>query len=189
MSAGEWLPAADPRASAPKAHPLIDRGAVGVLALLGVVFLAPEAAWLGWSAKLHWRPPMANFEVIALVWSALLALALAIGQIVLHIRKFGGAAIRGNRDAYPLATGAAGRIGRAHANLLESLAPFAIVVLAAQALHVSTPLTVASAGLFLAARIVHAASYLLGVTVLRSAAFYAGVAATIDIARQLPLFG
>lgn len=170
-------------------HPVLDRGALAVALVLILLFLIPEAAWLEWSPGLPLPPARANVEVIMLVWCALLALVLPLTQIFLHIRQFGGATIRGNRDAYPTATGVAGRIARAHANLMESLAPFAIAVIAAQIMHVSTPLTVASAGMFFAARVIHAGSYLLGITVLRSAAFYAGLVATIDIARQLPLLG
>ena len=38
---------------------------------------------------------------------------------------------------------------------------------------------------YLAGRVVHAASYILGITVIRSAAFYAGTIATLVIAAQL----
>jgi uncharacterized MAPEG superfamily protein len=43
--------------------------------------------------------------------------------------------------------------------------------------------------MFLAARVVHAISYALGVPVIRSAAFYAGVIATAIVAAQLMLTG
>jgi uncharacterized MAPEG superfamily protein len=63
--------------------------------------------------------------------------------------------------------------------------PFAIVVLAAAALHVSNALTVwASAG-FLAARVAHAALYVAGATPWRSISFYCGLIATIVFATQL----
>ena len=42
--------------------------------------------------------------------------------------------------------------------------------------------TAAAAVLYLAARLVHAGAYTLGITVIRSAAFYAGLLATAQIA-------
>ena len=45
----------------------------------------------------------------------------------------------------------------------------------------------AAAGLYLAARVVHAGTYAFGITVVRSAAFYAGLAATAIILFHLPL--
>jgi uncharacterized MAPEG superfamily protein len=70
------------------------------------------------------------------------------------------------------------------------MTPFAVAVLTAHALHVSNRWTVAASALYLAARLVHATTYALGVTILRSAAFYAGVVATIVIFCQvLPSLG
>jgi uncharacterized MAPEG superfamily protein len=118
--------------------------------------------------------------------SALLTLATAVLQTFVHIHAFGGSVIRGNRDDYPKAIGLAARIGRAHANALESLGPFAAVVLSANATGSSNAWTSAAAALFLAARFVHAVTYVAGLTVVRSAAFYAGVVAVVIVALQLP---
>jgi len=166
-----------------RAHPIADRGALAVLGLT-LLFVAPMQAWVAQArgtAPLH-----TGVELRMLAGAALLALVLPLVQIVLEIRAVGGPAIRGNRVGFPADTGAGGRVGRAHRNLIESLAPFAAAVLAAHALGVSTATTVAASVLYLVARLVHAASYAFGVTVLRSAAFYAGVVATFVILAQLP---
>ena len=125
-------------------------------------------------------------ELLALAAAALLTLSIALAQIFVHIRRFGGAVIRGNRDAYPHLDGLAGRLARAHANAVESLGPFAAVVLATKAFGISNGWTMAGALLYLGARVVHAISYSAGITVLRSAAFYAGVVAVVMTALQLP---
>ena len=175
--------ASHPETSSPTAraaaHPVLDRGALAVLVLLAVL-VAPALAWLAWGG-----PAPAHVLPRAVVWSALLALALPLLQIAMHLRAFGGPAVRGNRDGYPRASGALGRVVRAHANLVESLVAFAAVALAAELLGVANRLTAAAAGLYVLARLVHAVTYVLGVPVVRSAAFYAGVLATVVIAVQL----
>jgi len=170
-------------------HPIVDRGARQVLLLVVGLFVGPEVAWIAWGPALA-AAGSPSIESRVLLSSAVLALALPLTQfdevrcrgfeIGLHIRAVGGDLVRGNRDGFPKLSGVAGRVARAHTNLLESLVPFAIVVSTAQACGVSTRLTVAASGMYLAARVVHATTYLMGVTVLRSAAFYAGVIATVE---------
>ncbi len=128
-----------------------------------------------------------TFELAALVACAFLALALALLTIAVHLRTFGGAAVRSSRDTYPPLTGLAGRVVRSQTNLGEALVPFAIVTLIAAHLKVSNAVTVAAAGSFLAARIAHASLYVAGVPILRSVAYYVGLVATVAIAAQLPL--
>ncbi len=125
-------------------------------------------------------------ELAALVGSALLALLLALLTVGVHLRAFGGAAIRSSRDAYPPLTGLSGRVVRAQTNLSEALLPFAVVTLAAAHLGVSNALTAGAAEAFLGARIAHASLYVAGVPILRSVAFYVGLVATTVIAVQLP---
>jgi uncharacterized MAPEG superfamily protein len=175
--------------AAPAPHRLLDRGAAGVFLIAGLVFLAPAAAWIELPGPA--RGPMSgSTELRVLVGSALLALVLPLAQIATHARVVGGPMIRGNRDDFPVLTGLAARIPRAHANLIESLVPFATVVLAGRAMGLaSTRITVAASVVFLAARVVHAGSYAAGIVVLRSAAFYAGLIATLVLAAQLPLLG
>jgi uncharacterized MAPEG superfamily protein len=63
------------------------------------------------------------------------------------------------------------RLQRAHANMVENLAPFAALVLIAHVLGVSSDLTVWGSTLFFWGRIVHAVVYALGVPVVRTLAF------------------
>ena len=164
----------------PRANPLLDAGGAMVLLILAGVFIAPTLAWYFWGSPVDWAGH-GSFELRMLVYGALLALVSPMLQIVSHIRRFGGSVVRGNRNSYPVASGVAGRIARAHANAIESLAPFAAVILAAHALGLSNRWTVAASGLFVASRLVHSMSYITGIPVIRSSAFYSGWIATVLI--------
>ena len=124
-------------------------------------------------------------ELWILVAATVLCLALPLVYMPLYARQAGPAAISGNREDAPAATGAAGRGSRAHRNLLENLLPFAIAILAAHAIGISDTLTLAGAWLFLAARVVHALAYIAGITGVRTLAYVAGLAGTILILTQL----
>ncbi len=128
-----------------------------------------------------------SLELTLLAWTGLLSLGLALATVAIHFSRFGGKMIRGSRDDYPAVDGLAGRVARAHTNLGQALLPFAIVVLIAQAIHVSTPWTQAAAMIFLAARCGHAAFYMLGANPWRTITFYTGLLATLAFASQLPL--
>jgi len=60
------------------------------------------------------------------------------------------------------------RANRAHLNAVENLAPFAAVVLIANSLGVSTPITVGAAAVFFWARLVHAVIHISGFGALRA---------------------
>ncbi len=165
-------------------YPLLDAGALSV-AVIATLMVAPVWIWMRRGALDHHTYPR-GFELLMLTGVALLTLLLSLLQVVVHIRAFGGAMVRGNRDDYPRASGLAARVVRAHANAVESLVPFAAIVLAAQTLGISNRGTVAGAALFLVARVVHAVSYSAGITSVRSAAFYAGVIGIVLVAAQLP---
>lgn len=90
-----------------------------------------------------------------------------------------------NRDA-PVETPAwAARAQRAHANLMENLPHYAIVVLVTATTQHTNALTAMAGWVFLGARVAHAIVYIAGVTYVRTVAFYVGVAAEIAIASQL----
>ena len=91
----------------------------------------------------------------------------------------------GNRDT-PLETPAwAGRAVRAHLNLIENLAPFAILVLVAQLAGKANATTALAATVFFWARVAHAFVYTMGIVGLRTALFFVGVAAELVILMQL----
>jgi uncharacterized MAPEG superfamily protein len=124
-------------------------------------------------------------ELMMLVLCGLLSLALALATIAIHFLHFGGKTIRSNREEYPPLYGIAGRVVRAHANLTESLLPFTIVVLVANAVQVSNRWTIYGSEVFLLARLAHASLYISGIPEVRSIAFYVGLLATITTAAQL----
>ena len=147
-------PTREPGAGRP-AHPLFDRGALQVLLLLMLLFVGPAAAWLTWAPR-PTAPASPSPELLALLGSVLLSLALPIVQIAMHLRQRGGDWVRGNREK-PAAPGdAAGRAERAHTNLIDSLLPFATVVLVAQASQSFNRYSAVAAVIYLSARAVHA---------------------------------
>jgi len=125
-------------------------------------------------------------ELAMLTLSGLLSLMLALLTIAIHGAVFGGPAIRGNRENFPVLSGVSGRVVRAHASLNEALLPFAIVVIVTSLCHVTNALSAGAAEVFLGARIAHASFYIGGVRILRSVSFYVALGATIVIAVQLP---
>jgi uncharacterized MAPEG superfamily protein len=127
-------------------------------------------------------------ELAMLALCGLLSLVLALLTVIVHGAAFGGPAIRGSRENYPVLSGLSGRVVRAHASLNEALLPFGTIVIAASLCHSSNVRTACAAEVFLAARIAHASFYLGGVRILRSISFYVALAATLVIAAQLPLF-
>ena len=167
----------------PKSFSLLDPGGLATLLVFLVGFVAPLVLF----ARSNSAEALvgSRFEPRSLAPVAFLAVLLPLIQIFLSIRKLGGSAIRSNRDAFPSANGIIGRVARAHANTIESLIPFAAVILATQILHLSNIWTVSATAIYVVARYVHTICYLTGVTIVRSSAFYAGVMATIIVGWQL----
>jgi hypothetical protein len=87
-------------------------------------------------------------------------------------------------DPPPLAPWAQ-RLRAAHANAVENLVVFAALILAAQALGISTPVTVAASSLYLWSRVAHAVTYTFGVPWLRTLAFTGGFVAQMMVAWAL----
>ena len=91
----------------------------------------------------------------------------------------------GNREA-PLDVPAwTSRAVRAHQNLVENLAPFAILVLVAHVTGKSNATTALGATLFFWGRIGHAATYIAGVIYVRTAAFFVATIGELLILSQL----
>jgi uncharacterized MAPEG superfamily protein len=126
-----------------------------------------------------------NSELWALTGAGVLYLLLPFIYLALYAKQVGMPIISGNREDAPKAVGMAGRLMRAHSNLLENLVPFAIVVLVARVVGVSNGMTVAGAWLFLGARVIHAIVYLAGITKIRTLAYIASVIGTVLILSQL----
>jgi uncharacterized MAPEG superfamily protein len=104
-----------------------------------------------------------------LVWSAVLCLALPFPYLVARATTPGGAAWGlGNRERAFDFPAWAGRAERAHRNLVENLAPFAILVLVAQVTGKANATTAFGATLFFWGRVAHALVYLAGIPYLRT---------------------
>jgi hypothetical protein len=112
---GNLLPDAHPTllarsGSARASHSLLDAGGTAMLLILVFAFIAPTFVWVVWGPPPRDGLPAGIIELHMLLWSALLSLVLPVLQIGMHIRRYGGSLIRGNRDAYPRMAGVAGRI-------------------------------------------------------------------------------
>jgi uncharacterized MAPEG superfamily protein len=90
-----------------------------------------------------------------------------------------------NRDEPMRFPGWAERAGRAHANLVENLAPFAILVLVAHLSGQANETTALAARAFFWLRLAHAVVYIAGITRVRTLIFVASLAAEIVILVQI----
>ncbi|MEM9063723.1 MAG: MAPEG family protein [Pseudomonadota bacterium] len=73
------------------------------------------------------------------------------------------------------------RCNRAHINAVESIAPFAVLVLIAHLAGISTEMTALWAMIYFLARLAHAVIYWLGIPFLRTLAFATGLIATLGL--------
>ena len=126
-----------------------------------------------------------TFELQMLVWSAALALVQMLIAAMGAQGQVGLPVLAGNREDLPTITGWAGRARRAHANMLESLVVFAIVVLVAHVVGKDNAMTALGAALFFWARLSYALIYVAGVPWLRTAAWVVALAGIVLIFVQL----
>jgi uncharacterized MAPEG superfamily protein len=121
-----------------------------------------------------------------LVWTALLCLVIPTVYVVGLAQVPDGLAWGlGNRDTaleFPLWVA---RAKRAHANLVENLAPFAIVVLTAHVAGEGNATTALGATLFFWARVAHFLVYAAGIPYVRTLAFGIAIIGEIMIVAQL----
>jgi uncharacterized MAPEG superfamily protein len=121
-----------------------------------------------------------------LVYTGVLTLLIPMVYLVGRVRTPGGSAWGlGNRDQPMQFPGWSQRAERAHANLVENLAPFAILVLVAHLSGQANDLTAIGARIFFWARVAHAVIYIAGVTRVRTLIFLVGLAAEILIVSQI----
>ena len=121
-----------------------------------------------------------------LVLSAVLCLVLPLPYLAARAITPGGAAWGlGNREEDFRFPAWAGRAERAHRNLVENLAPFAILVLVAQVTGRANASTALGAELFFWGRVLHALAYIAGVIYVRTAMFIIAIIGEILIFRQL----
>jgi uncharacterized MAPEG superfamily protein len=121
-----------------------------------------------------------------LVLSAVLCLVLPLPYLLARGMTPGGAAWGlGNREEDFKFPAWAGRAERAHRNLVENLAPFAILVLVAHVIGRANATTALGATLFFWGRVLHALTYIAGIPYLRTAMFLVSIVGEIMILLQL----
>ena len=124
-------------------------------------------------------------ELQLLVWSAGLALVQMLIAVIGAQTQLGLPMLAGNREDLPRVTGWAGRAQRAHMNLLESLAVFAIVVLVAHAANRLNDTTSLGAQLFFWGRVAYALVYVAGIPWVRTLTWAVSIAGIVLIFTQL----
>ncbi len=124
-------------------------------------------------------------ELAMLVGAVVLAMIQVVVAVVGAMLQVGLPVLAGNRENIPDILGWAGRAGRAHRNMLESLVLFAALVLTAHAAGISNALTVLGAQLFLWGRVAYAVLYVAGVPWARTAAWAAAVLGMLLILSQM----
>lgn len=120
-----------------------------------------------------------------LVWSAILTFVQAVVAVLGAIAAVGLPTLAGNREGLPPIEGWAGRAARAHRNMLESLVPFAILVLIAHLTQRANAQTALGAAVFFWARVAYAVVYVAGVPWLRTGVWAVGVIGLLMILAQL----
>ena len=122
-----------------------------------------------------------------LVWSVVLCLAIPyVAVIGLFLVPDGVPWAFGNRDTAIEFPPWVGRARRAHANLVENLVPFGILVLAAHVTGKANCTTALGATIFFWGRIAHFLIYTMGIPYARTAAF--GIATVGQIMILIQLF-
>jgi uncharacterized MAPEG superfamily protein len=124
-------------------------------------------------------------ELAMLVGAVVLAMIQVVVAVVGAMLQVGLPVLAGNRENIPDILGWAGRAGRAHRNMLESLVLFAALVLTAHAAGISNAMTVLGAQLFLWGRVAYAVLYVAGVPWARTAAWAAAVLGMLMILSQM----
>jgi len=124
-------------------------------------------------------------ELLYLVYVTLLTGLLWIPYILNRLVVRGISETAGYSDHPKPQSPWAQRMMKAHANAIENLVIFAILVLTANAAGISNETIGLAAVVFFWARVVHLVSYTFGIPWVRTLGFLAGVGAQVTIALQL----
>lgn len=124
-------------------------------------------------------------ELMMLLYSAVLLLAIILLQAGLAIAQNGLVAQAGSRDSLPEPSLLRARLLRLSANMQENLVMFTIVVLVANAAGVSNETTVLGASIFFYARLAHAVIYAFGWPMVRPLFYFVSLYGMIIIALEV----
>ena len=126
-----------------------------------------------------------SMELTMLMWASILyVVQVMIGALAADIQN-GVAWGLGNRENIPALEGWGGRAQRAYVNMAENLLPFACLILIAYSLGRTGELSELGAEIFLISRLAHAVLYIAGIKILRSLAYFGGIAGMVLIVVQL----
>jgi uncharacterized MAPEG superfamily protein len=120
-----------------------------------------------------------------LVWSAALAIVQMLIAVIAATGQVGLPTLAGNRENMPAYVGWCSRAQRAHLNMLESLAIFAIFVIVAQLAGRANATTALGATLFFWARVAYAIVYLAGIKWVRTLVWGISFAGILLVGSQL----
>jgi uncharacterized MAPEG superfamily protein len=125
-------------------------------------------------------------DIQMLLWTAILCLLLPGIYAAGRLSLAGGVAWGfGNRDVPFDVPPWVGRAVRAHANLVENLPPFIVLVVVAHLTGRANDTTALGATIFFWARVAHAAIYTAGLVYLRTAAFAVSLVGEVMILSQI----
>jgi uncharacterized MAPEG superfamily protein len=124
-------------------------------------------------------------ELLYLVYVTVLTGLLWVPYILDRIAKWGLVSAVGYPENPPPQSAWARRLMKAHLNAVENLVVFAALVLAAQALGVTSGAIATAAMVYFWARLVHVAAYTFAIPWVRTLAFAVGFFAQAVIAWQI----
>lgn len=124
-------------------------------------------------------------ELTMLLWASILYVAQILVAALAADFQNGIPWGLGNRENIPVVPGWGGRAQRAYVNMAESLLPFACLVLIAHGTDRLGELSVLGAQIFLISRLAYALLYIAGVKILRSVAYFGGLAGMVLIFIQI----
>ncbi|MEC9152234.1 MAG: MAPEG family protein [Pseudomonadota bacterium] len=120
-------------------------------------------------------------DLMMLAWSAALCALLWVPYILARIGAWGLVDTVGYPDSPPDVPVWSARIKKAHANLVENLLPFGVLVLVAHVGGMANESTALGATLFFWSRVAHAIVYTVGIPWLRTVAFFGGFVGQVMI--------
>ena len=120
-------------------------------------------------------------DLMMLAWSAALCALLWVPYILARIGAWGLVDTVGYPDSPPDVPVWSARIKKAHANLVENLLPFGVLVLVAHVGGMANEATALGATLFFWSRVTHAIVYTVGIPWLRTVAFFGGFVGQVMI--------
>ena len=125
-------------------------------------------------------------EMMILLWAVVLTFVQMLIAAQGAFMQTGLVVLAGNREAFPVLTGWAGRARRAHLNMIENMVLFAALVFLVIAAGKTNQWTILGAELFFWGRLGYALIYLAGFPWVRTLAWAISVIGLVMMALQLP---